>query len=76
MTVRKSRRTALVFAMLALGAIALDVPAALAASPVYAKPVVQSAARAHRVENRSTLRASKAQPERHVDDPFASLLLG
>ena len=76
MTAEKSRRTALVFAMLALGAIALDAPAALAASPVHAKPIVQSAARTHGVGSRSTLHASKAQPERHVDDPFASLLLG
>ena len=75
MTVRKSRCTALILATLALGAVALEAPAALAASPEHAKPVVHSAARVHVVGSTST-RAQKAQHQGHVDDPFASLLLG
>lgn len=76
MTVGTSRRIALVFATLAVSAIALAAPAALAASPVHAKPAVQSAARVHAVGRKSTLRASRAQTQSHVDDPWASLLLG
>ena len=76
MTVRKSRRTALILATLALGAIALEAPAALAASPEHAKPMVHSAARVLVVGSTSTPRAQKPQPQGHVDDPFASLLLG
>jgi hypothetical protein len=75
MTVGTSRRIALVFATLAVSAIALAAPAALAASAVHAKPKVQSAARAHVASSTSTLHASRAQPQSHVDDPFASLLL-
>ncbi len=67
MPVEKSRRTALVLATLAVSAIALAAPPALAACPVHAKPMVGST---------STLRASRPQPQSHVDDPFASLLLG
>jgi hypothetical protein len=76
MTVGKSRCTALVFATLAVSAIALAAPSALAASPVHAKPMVQSATRAHAKGSTSTVRASKAQTQSHVDDPWASLLLG
>jgi hypothetical protein len=74
MTVGTSRRIALVFATLAVSAIALAAPAALAASPVHAKP--NSAAQVHAMGRKSTLRAARAQPQSHVDDPFASLLLG
>ena len=59
MIVGTSRRIALVFATLAVSAIALAAPAALAASPVHAKPAVQSAARVHAVGRKSTLRASR-----------------
>jgi hypothetical protein len=76
MTVQKSRRTALILATLALGAVALKAPAALAASPEHAKPMVHTAARVHVVGSTSTPRAKKPQPQGHVDDPFASLLLG
>ena len=76
MTVGTSRRIALVFATLAVSAIALAAPAALAASPVHAKPTVHSAAQVHAMGRKSTLRAARAQPQSHVDDPFASLLLG
>src|SRR5258708_31163684 len=76
MTVGTSRRIALVFATLAVSAIALAAPAALAASPEHAKPAVQSAARAHAVGRKSPLRASRAQTPSHAHDPWASLLLG
>jgi hypothetical protein len=76
MTARESQRTALILATLALGAIALEAPAALAASPEHAKPMVHSAARVHVVGSTSTPRAQKPQPQGQVDDPFASLLLG
>ena len=68
--------TALILATLALGAIALEALAALAASPEHAKPMVHSAARVHVVGSTSTPRVQKPQPQGHVDDPFASLLLG
>ena len=76
MPVEKSRRTALVLATLAVSAIALAAPSALAACPVHAKPMVRSIPRVHVMGSASTLRASRPQPQSHVDDPFASLLLG
>ena len=75
MPVEKSRRTALVLATLAVSAIALA-PSALAACPVHAKPMLRSIPRVHVMGSASTLRASRPQPQSHVDDPFASLLLG
>src|SRR5215469_16409800 len=52
MTTGKSRRTALIFVTLAFGAIALDVPAALAASPVHSKPGTANAATVHHAHRR------------------------
>jgi hypothetical protein len=75
MPVEKSRRTGLVLATLAVSAIALAAPPALAC-PVHAKPMVRSIPRVHVLGSTSTLRASRPQPQSHVDDPFASLLLG
>jgi hypothetical protein len=75
MTVGTSRRIALAFATFAVGAIALAAPAALAAVPMNAKPEVQSAARGHAGSSTSTLRVWGAPPQRHVEDPFASLVL-
>ena len=54
--------TALILATLALGAIALEAPAALAASPEHAKPVVHSTARVHVVGSTSA-RTQKPQPQ-------------
>lgn len=42
MTVEKSRRTVLFLATLALGAITLGAPAALAASPLHVRPHAQA----------------------------------
>ncbi len=76
MPVEKSRRTALVLATLAVSAVALAAPSAAAARPVHAKPMVRSIPRLHVTGSTFTLHASRPQPQSHVDDPFASLLLG
>jgi hypothetical protein len=76
MPVEKSRRTTLVLATLAFSAIALAAPSAVEARPVHAKPMVRSIPRLHVMGSASTLHASRPQPKSHVDDPFASLLLG
>ena len=76
MTIENSRRTALVFGMLALGAIALAAPTADAASPVHVKPIAHPAAGVHANGRTSMPRSSTAHSQNHVDDPFASLLLG
>jgi hypothetical protein len=75
MPAEKSRRTALVLAALAVSAIALAAPPALAC-PVHAKPVARSIPRAHVIGSMSTLRAWKPQPQTQVDDPLSSLYLG
>jgi len=71
----KSRRTVLVFTILALGAITLDVPAALAASPLNGPG---SHAYVHRMNSVSVPHTYtfRAQPQRQVDDPLLSLWLG
>ena len=76
MPVEKSRRTALVLATLVVSAIALAVPSAVEARPVHGKPMVRSIPRLHVLGSASTLHASRPQPQSHVDDPFASLILG
>jgi len=76
MPVKKSRRTALVLATLAFSAIALAAPSAVEARPLHAKPMVRSIPRVHVMGSMSMLRAWRPQPQSHVDDPFASLLLG
>ena len=74
MPAEKSRRTALVLAALAVSAIALAAPPALAC-PVHAKPMARSIPRAHVIGSMSTLRARKP-PQTQVDDPLSSLYLG
>jgi len=80
MAFEKSRRTVLVFTMLALGAIALDAPAALAASPIHGPTKVLGRSHAH-VHGMNSVSVPhtysfRAQPQHQVDDPFSSLLLG
>ena len=78
MAFEKSQRTVLVFTMLALGAIAPDAPAALAASPRHGptKAWVRSHAHVHGMNSVSVPHTFRAQPQHQVDDPFSSLLLG
>jgi len=78
MTVEKSPRTGLVVATLALGAILLTAPAALAASPMHipATPLVRSDTQVHKMHSASARHASRLQPQNHVDDPLSSLILG
>ena len=75
---KKSRRTVLVFTTLALGAIALDASAAVAASPIHgsAKALVRAHAQVHGMNSVSVAHTFRAQPQHQVDDPFSSLLLG
>ena len=73
MPIEKSRRTALVLATLAISTIALAAPPALAACSLHARPMVRSIPRVHVMESTSTLRASRPQPQRHVNDPFPHL---
>ena len=78
MAFEKSRRTVLVFTMVALGAIALDAPAALAASPIHGptKALGRSHAHVYGMNGMSVSHAFRPQHLNHVDDPFSSLLLG
>jgi hypothetical protein len=71
----KSRRTILVYALLAVRTIALGTPTALAANAVHFldKHMVLSGAQVRRVDCRSV---QPAQPHKHVHDHFASMLLG
>jgi hypothetical protein len=69
MTIDKSRRALLVFAMLAISSVALTV------SPAVAKPAIRFDARTHRLVGMPVPRAPIAQPKDPVDDPFASLHL-
>lgn len=71
MTIYKSRRALLAFAMFAISSVAL------AAGPAaVAKPTVRPDARNHRIHWSSEPRTPAAQSKRPADDPFASMLLG
>ena len=76
MVADKSRRTILVYALLAVRTIALGTPTALAANAVHFldKHMVLSGAQVRQVDCRSV--QQPAQPHKHVHDPFASMLLG
>jgi len=76
MTVEKSRRIALVFATLAISATTLAAPAAYAASPAHARQVVEATAQDHAAGHAWMRHAFIPQPQSHVQDPFADLLLG
>ena len=72
----KSRRDILVYATLAVRAMALGTPTALAANAVDvpSKYMVRSGARVRQLDCTSAPRAD--QPPKEVHDPFASMLLG
>lgn len=71
MTIDKSRRVFLAFAMLAISSVALTQgPAAIA------KPAIQRDAQNHRIHRRPEPRTPAVQSKHPVDDPFADMLLG
>ena len=70
MTINKSRRAFLAFAMFAISSVALAPGAAVA------KPTIRLDARNHGIHWTPELRTPAAQSNRPANDPFACMLLG
>jgi hypothetical protein len=70
MTIDKSRRVFLAFAIFAISSVALTPGAAVA------KPTIRTDARNHEIHWTTELRTPTAQSKRPANDPFASMLLG
>ena len=72
MTINKSRRAFLAFAMFAISSVAVLTPG----SAAVAKPTIRTDTRNHGIHWTPELRTPTAQFKRPVTDPFASMLLG